>query len=124
MVAHKASFDAGEVKLPVILVIVILGAEEYIPVAGHILLEESYKVFEEFEAGDNELDFIFRCKNSEKYSPEPRRSRSLRRCCRGGRWLRGCPGRRGRSGGRRRGRSGRGGGKCGRRRGPGRGAGW
>ena len=33
----------------VILVIVILGAEVLIPVAGHILLEESYKVFEEFE---------------------------------------------------------------------------
>ena len=50
MVAHKASFDAGEVELLAILVIVILGAEVFIPVAGHILLEESYKVFEEFEA--------------------------------------------------------------------------
>ena len=34
----------------VILVVIILGAEVFIPVAGHILLEESYKVFEEFEA--------------------------------------------------------------------------
>ena len=50
MVAHKAAFDAGEVERLVILVIVILGAEVFIPVAGHILLEESYKVFEEFEA--------------------------------------------------------------------------
>ena len=50
MVAHKAAIDAGEVKRLVILVIVILGAEVFIVVAGHILLEESYKVFEEFEA--------------------------------------------------------------------------
>ena len=50
MVAHKAAFDAGEVERLVILVVVILGAEVFIPVAGHILLEESYKVFEEFEA--------------------------------------------------------------------------
>ena len=50
MVAHKAAFDAGEVERLVILVIVILGAEAFIPVAGHILLEESYKVFEEFKA--------------------------------------------------------------------------
>lgn len=50
MVAHKAAFDAGEVECLVILVVVILGAEMFIPVAGHILLEESYKVFEEFEA--------------------------------------------------------------------------
>jgi hypothetical protein len=50
MVAHKATFDAGEVERLVILVVVILGAEVFIPVAGHILLEESYKVFEEFEA--------------------------------------------------------------------------
>ncbi len=50
MVAHKAAFDAGEVECLVILVVVILGAEVFIPVAGHILLEESYKVFEEFEA--------------------------------------------------------------------------
>ena len=49
MVAHKAAFDAGEVERLVILVVVILGAEVFIPVAGHILLEESYKVFEEFE---------------------------------------------------------------------------
>ena len=49
MVAHKAAFDAGEVECLVILVVVILGAEVFIPVAGHILLEESYKVFEEFE---------------------------------------------------------------------------
>ena len=48
-VAHKAEFDAGEVVRLVILVVVILGAEVFIPVAGHILLEESYKVFEEFE---------------------------------------------------------------------------
>ena len=46
----KAAFDAGEVECLVILVVVILGAEVFIPVAGHILLEESYKVFEEFEA--------------------------------------------------------------------------
>lgn len=50
MVAHKAAFDAGEVERLVILVVVILGAEVFIPVAGHILLEESYKVFKEFEA--------------------------------------------------------------------------
>ena len=62
MVAHKAAFDAGEVERLVILVVVIFGTEVFIPVAGHILLEESYKVFEEFEAGDDELDFIFRCK--------------------------------------------------------------
>ena len=49
MVAHKAAFDAGEVERLVILVVVILGAEVLIPAAGHILLEESYKVFEEFE---------------------------------------------------------------------------
>ena len=49
MASHKAAFDAGEVELLVILVVVILGAEMLIPVAGHILLEESYKVFEEFE---------------------------------------------------------------------------
>ena len=49
MVAHKAAFDAREVERLVILVVVILGAEVLIPVAGHILLEESYKVFEEFE---------------------------------------------------------------------------
>ena len=50
MVAHKAAFDAREVERLVILVVVILGTEVFIPVAGHILLEESYKVFEEFEA--------------------------------------------------------------------------
>ena len=50
MVAHKAAFDAGEVERLVILVVIILGAEVFIPVVGHILLEESYKVFEEFEA--------------------------------------------------------------------------
>ena len=50
VVAHEAAFDAGEVERLVILVVVILGAEVFIPVAGHILLEESYKVFEEFEA--------------------------------------------------------------------------
>ena len=50
MESHKAAFDAGEVERLVILVVVILGAEVFIPVAGHILLEESYKVFEEFEA--------------------------------------------------------------------------
>ena len=49
MVANKAAFDTGEVERLVILV-VILGAEVFIPVAGHILLEESYKVFEKFEA--------------------------------------------------------------------------
>ena len=50
MVAHKTAFYAREVERLVILVVVILGAEVFIPVAGHILLEESYKVFEEFEA--------------------------------------------------------------------------
>ena len=50
MVAHKAAFYAREVERLVILVVVILGAEMLIPAAGHILLEESYKVFEEFEA--------------------------------------------------------------------------
>ena len=50
MVAHKAAFDAGEVERLVILVVVILGAEVFIPVAGHILLEESHKVFEKFYA--------------------------------------------------------------------------
>ena len=50
MVAHKAAFDAGEVECLVILVVIILGAEVFIPVAGHILLEESYKVFEKFKA--------------------------------------------------------------------------
>ena len=39
-----------EVKRLVILVVIIIGADVFIPVAGHILLEESYKVFEEFEA--------------------------------------------------------------------------
>ena len=50
MESHKAAFDAWKVERLVILVVVILGAEVFIPVAGHILLEESYKVFEEFEA--------------------------------------------------------------------------
>ena len=50
MASHKAAFDAGKVERLVILVVVILGAEVFIPVAGHILLEESYKVFEKFEA--------------------------------------------------------------------------
>ena len=61
MVIHKAALDAAEVERLVILVVVIFGAEVFIPVTGHILLEESYKVFEEFEAGDDELDFISRC---------------------------------------------------------------
>ena len=50
MESHKAAFDAWKVERLVILVVIILGAEVFIPVAGHILLEESYKVFEEFEA--------------------------------------------------------------------------
>ena len=50
MASHKAAFDAGKVERLVILVVIILGAEVFIPVAGHILLEESYKVFEKFEA--------------------------------------------------------------------------
>ena len=50
VVAHEAAFDAGKVERLVILVVIIFGAEVFIPVAGHILLEESYKVFEEFEA--------------------------------------------------------------------------
>ena len=33
----------------VILVVVILGSEVFIPVAGHIFLEESHTVFEKFE---------------------------------------------------------------------------
>ena len=49
MIAHKAAFDAGEVERLVILVVIILGAEVFIPVAGHILLKESHKVFEELE---------------------------------------------------------------------------
>ena len=60
MASHKAEFDAGEVERLVILVVVILGAEVFIPVAGHILLEELHKVFEEFEADDDELDVTFR----------------------------------------------------------------
>ena len=62
MASHKAAFDAGEVKRLVILVVVIFGAEVFIPVAGHILLEESYKVFEEFEADDDESSVISRCR--------------------------------------------------------------
>ena len=58
MVAHKAAFDAGEVECLVILVVVILGAEVFIPVAWHILLDESYKVFEEFEAVLNPIMVI------------------------------------------------------------------
>ena len=50
MTSHKAAFDAGEVERLVILVVVIFGAEVFIPIAGHILLEESHKVFEEFFA--------------------------------------------------------------------------
>ena len=48
--SHKTAFDAGEVERLVILVVIILGAEVFITVTGHILLEESHKVFEEFEA--------------------------------------------------------------------------
>ena len=48
--SHKAAFDAGELERLVILVVVIFGAEVFIPVAGHILLDESYKVFEKLEA--------------------------------------------------------------------------
>ena len=58
MVAHKAAFDAGEVERLVILVVVILGAEVFIPVAGHLLLEESSKVFEEFESALNSIMVI------------------------------------------------------------------
>ena len=75
MVAHKAAFDAGEVERLVILVVIILGAEVLIPVAGHILLEESYKVFKKFEAilsqfiaelatGDDEFEVICQYRNS------------------------------------------------------------
>ena len=68
MVSNQAAFDAGEVERLVILVVVILGAEVFIPVAGHILLEEPYKVFEEFEAvlasGNDDSYAIFRCRNS------------------------------------------------------------
>ena len=55
MASHKAAFDAGEVERLVILIIVILGAEVFIPVAGHILFEKSYKVFEEFESVLNSI---------------------------------------------------------------------
>ena len=48
--SHKATLDAGKVERLVILVVIILGAEVFIPVTGHILFEESNKVFEEFEA--------------------------------------------------------------------------
>ena len=37
MVAHKAAFYARKVERLVILVVVILSAEVFIPVAGHIL---------------------------------------------------------------------------------------
>ena len=50
MTPHKATLDAGEVECLVIHVVIILGAEVFIPVTGHILLEESYKVFEKFFA--------------------------------------------------------------------------
>ena len=50
MESHKTAFDAGEIECLVILVVIILGAEVFIPVAEHILLEESYKVFEKFLA--------------------------------------------------------------------------
>ena len=58
MVVHKSAFDAGEVERLVILLVVILGAEVFIPVAGHLLLEESYKVFEEFESVLNSIMVI------------------------------------------------------------------
>ena len=75
MASHKAAFDAGEVERLVILVVIILGAEVLIPVAGHILLEESYKVFKKFEAilsqfiaelatGDDEFEVICQYRNS------------------------------------------------------------
>ena len=48
--SHKAAFDAREDERLVILVVIILGAEVFIPIAGHILLEESNEVFEEFFA--------------------------------------------------------------------------
>jgi len=50
LLSHKATFDVGEVERLVILVVVILGAEVFIPVVEHILFEESYKVFEKFKA--------------------------------------------------------------------------
>ena len=53
MASHKAAFDAGEVERLVILVVVIIGAEVFIPVAGHILLEESYKGWRELRATRN-----------------------------------------------------------------------
>ena len=56
--SHKAAFDAGEVERLVILVVIILGAEVFIPVAGHILLEESYKVSVEFESVLNSIMVI------------------------------------------------------------------
>ena len=49
MESHKAAFDAGEIECLVILVVIIFGAEVFIPIAGHILLEESHKVFEKLE---------------------------------------------------------------------------
>ena len=45
MESHKTAFETGEVERLVILVVVILGAEVFIPIARHILLEESYMVF-------------------------------------------------------------------------------
>ena len=68
MASHKAAFDAGEVERLVILVVVILGAEVFIPVAGHILLEESYKVFEELEAGDDDFPLLPDAKISKNIS--------------------------------------------------------
>ena len=62
MASHEAAFDAGKVERLVILVVVIRGAVVFILVAGHILLEESYKVFEEFEADDDESSVISRCR--------------------------------------------------------------
>ena len=58
MVAHKAALDAGEVECLIILVVVILGAEVFIPVTGHILLEESHKIFEKLVAAIAQINSL------------------------------------------------------------------
>ena len=58
MKSHKAAFDAGEIECLVILVVIILGAEVFIPVTGHILLEESHKIFEELVAAIAQINSL------------------------------------------------------------------
>ena len=50
MESHKTTFDAGELKRLIVLIVVIFSAKIFIPVMRHILLEESHKIFEEFMA--------------------------------------------------------------------------